>query len=98
MAQLKSADRDALVTFSPTVRGLVGRVTGLLEADAAEAAAMAGEADAFRHRVSGVRVLAALRAGRSGEAGLNQNLLDATRPRRPRRGPPAPGPPAARCW
>lgn len=77
MAQLQSADRDALATFSPTVRGLVPEVLALLEADA-RAAAPLEEAEAFRLRNSGVRVLTALREGPSGEAGLNQRLLDAT--------------------
>ena len=79
VTQLQSADRGGLTTFLPTVRGLVADVRGLLEADEQEAEPLDAAAS-FTLRNSGVRVLTALRNGSSGEAGLNQRLLDATAP------------------
>ncbi|BAM02960.1 exodeoxyribonuclease V subunit alpha [Phycisphaera mikurensis] len=79
LAQLRSADRDALATFTPAVRGLDSEAIDLLQQDDREAASL-GEAEAFRLRIAGVRVLTALRDGPSGEAGLNQRLLGATAP------------------
>ena len=95
VGQLTSADREALATFSPTVRGLVPQVLDLLEADR-EAAAPLGEAEAFRLRNSGVRVLTALRSGPSGEAGISSACSTPPRPA-PASTTPPPGPTAAPC-